>query len=453
MAVRSTELEQLQSLYEERDNNLVFVYGRSKMEQVELMNQFTLKKKSVFYSASECSNDMQREFFGKCISDSCDVSILQNDYESLFNRIKSGDETKLVLIVHHVERIMKKNSDFFEAILKLKAKKLYPGPVMIILMSESLVFAEQDLEGLLKNQMKKFDKIIKISELKFLDVVRKFPSFTTSQSVEVYGILGGVPGYLNHWDAKKTMKENVCKLVLDKNGPMHNEAHQYLAAELREYGVYQTILSSIASGKEKLNDIFHYTGYSRPKISVYMKNLAAFEVISKVSSFETGGWDNTKKGVYRISNTFLNFYYRFVFPYQSQLETMKPEAFYDKYIEPEIDGFLNLTFQKVCMEFLQLSSAVHQLPIEIVKIGTWIGKQGTIDIIAQDKIRNTIVGMCSWAEDSFTYDMYKELLDNMAAAKVKSDYRYLFSAKKFDETLLRAANLDPRIIIVDMNEM
>ena len=74
---------------------------------------------------------------------------------------------------------------------------------------------------------------------------------------------------------------------------------------------------AIAKGENKLNDLFLYTGYSRPKISVYMKNLSHFDIVEKVVSFETGGWDNAKKGIYRIKDTYVNFFYRFVYPHLS----------------------------------------------------------------------------------------------------------------------------------------
>ena len=54
---------------------------------------------------------------------------------------------------------------------------------------------------------------------------------------------------------------------------MHRAAEQLIAAELRELSVYETILYYIASGYDKLNELHLKTGYSRAKISVYMKNL------------------------------------------------------------------------------------------------------------------------------------------------------------------------------------
>lgn len=76
-----------------------------------------------------------------------------------------------------------------------------------------------------------------------------------------------------------------------------------------ELSAYSTILAAIARGENKLNDIFHATGFSRAKISVYLKNLANFNIVEKVVSFETGGWENAKKGVYQIKDTFVNFWF------------------------------------------------------------------------------------------------------------------------------------------------
>lgn len=58
-----------------------------------------------------------------------------------------------------------------------------------------------------------------------------------------------------------------------------------------------------------------------------MKNLSHFDIVEKVVSFETGGWDNAKKGIYQIKDTYVNFWFKFVFPYLSDLYLMTPSAF------------------------------------------------------------------------------------------------------------------------------
>ena len=204
---------------------------------------------------------------------------------------------------------------------------------------------------------------------------------------------------------------------------------------------------------DKLNELHLKTGYSRAKISVYMKNLGTFHIVEKETSFETGGWENTKKGVYRIKDNYVNFWFRFVYPHLSELYMMSPEQFYDAYITSGIDEYLERYFKEVCMEYVGLLNLIGKLPMKISKMGTWIGKEGNIDIIAQNSVRENIVGYCNWNQPEFTMEMKEELLKSMKQAKIDAKYFFLFSAKGFSEEIRQLAEEDTRYILVDMNEL
>ena len=79
----------------------------------------------------------------------------------------------------------------------------------------------------------------------------------------------------------------------------------------------------------KLNDIYVHTEFSRAKISVYLKNLMSLDIVEKVASFDTPGTENTMKGIYRISNPYINFWYRFVYPHEAYLNLMDKDKFYE----------------------------------------------------------------------------------------------------------------------------
>ena len=451
---KQSELKKLEDLYTESGNQLVVLYGPMNCEKEELIRSFISDKKFFYYRARKASAKEQLAMMGEEVSKKFDVRIQKYTYDEYFNRVKSGNPTKLVVVIDEFEQIAKKDPEFMESILKLKMRRLYPGPVMIILASSSIVWAEQDMDEVIGADIaKKIDARIKIPNLNFLEVVRVFPEFSVSETIKVYGVLGGVPGYLKRWDTKKTFKQNICDLILSENGYFFKMAEELVSSELRELSVYNTILMAIAKGENKLNDLFHYTGYSRPKISVYMKNLSHFDIIEKVVSFETGGWDNAKKGVYRIKDTYINFYYRFVYPHLSDLYMMSPEEFYDTYIESELDEYLNRYFINVCMEYLSLLNQIRRLPLVVTKMGTWVGKEGNIDIIAQSTDRQKIVGLCNWEKDELTMDMCTDLFASMKKAKIDSKHIYLFSAKAFAPEVVAMAKEDPRFELIDMNEL
>ncbi len=453
MVIRHTELKKLEQQYEKNGNQFVVLYGREGCDKEALIRIFCKGKKFFYYRARKASAQEQCMQFGHEIEKQYDLSLAKYQYSEFFNRIRSGDASKLVVIIDEFQNIAKRDEEFFKAVLKLKAKKLYPGPVMIVLASSSVAWVEQELEELLGDGTKKVDSMIKLDDLKFIDMVRSYPEYSVSDCVKAYGILGGVSSYMNRWNSKKDIRSNICKHILSPNGFLFEEAERFIGSELRELAIYDTILAAIAAGYRKLNDLFNQTGFSRAKISVYMKNLAAFEVVEKVSSFETGGWENAQKGIYQIRSNYVNFWFRFVYPHLSDLYMMTPEKFYDTYIEKELDDYMNRYFVQVCMEYLELLNMVEKLPIRIHKAGTWVGKTGNIDIIAQDSARNNLIGLCNWSRPQLTYKMCEKLFDTMKKAKLKSDHYYLFSAKSFDEELLAKAKEDTRLVLVDMTQL
>ena len=451
---KQSVLKRLEDLYAESGNQLVVLYGPMNCEKEELIRTFVETKKHFYYRARKASAKEQLSMMGEEVARKFDVKIQKKTYDEYFNRVKSGNPTKLVVVIDEFENIVKKDTEFMESILKLKNRRLYPGPVMIILASSSIVWTEQDMAADMGEEAyKKIDASIKIPNMNFLEVVRAFPELSVSDTIKIYGVLGGVPGYLKHWRKRKSFKQNICDLILSEDGFFFKKAEELVSSELRELSVYNTILMAIAKGENKLNDLYLYTGYSRPKISVYMKNLSQFDIIEKVVSFETGGWDNAKKGVYRIKDTYINFYYRFVYPHLSDLYMMSPEEFYDTYIEDELDDYLNRYFINVCMEYLSLLNQIRRLPLVVTKMGTWVGKTGNIDIIAQSADRQNIVGICNWEKEEFTLGMCKDLFDSMTKAKISSNHIYLFSATSFSADVIELAKIDKRFELVDMKEL
>lgn len=454
MVAYVSELKELEALYKEQGNQFVFIAGKRGSDKEQLLRDFSQNKKTFYYRCRECSPEKQLEYMKSEVAAQYDTVLTKNGYDECFNRVKSGDGTKLVVIIDEIQFGLKSDTALLESLGKLKAKKLYPGPVFIIIATSSVVWAEKEYASLIAECAPKMvNKSFVLPEMSFLDIVRAFPDYSVSDSVALYGIVGGVPGYLKRWDGKKSIRDNVITNILSESGFLHNEAREFIATELRELSVYNTIISSIASGNEKLNDLFLDTGYNRAKISVYMKNLAAFGVIDKVVSFETGGWDNTKKGVYSINNAFINFWFTFVTPHISELYILEPGDFYDKYIQPGLTEYLSSYFSKVCREYMQLLNLVGQLPIKISRIGTWVGKEGTIDVIAQNSIRENVVGICNWSEPVMPRSSYDELIENMKLARINAKNVYLFSASTFDDGLKALAAVDKTVILVDMNEL
>ena len=152
---------------------------------------------------------------------------------------------------------------------------------MIILTSSSIGWVENNMISHIGVNALEINAFTKLKSLEFIEVVRMFPKYTVEQTVEVYAITGGIPGYLAQWDKDRTVIDNIAENYLADSSMMKYEGHSFVKEELRETSVYSTILGAIAQGMYKLNELHNYTGFGRDKISVYIKNLIELEIVEK----------------------------------------------------------------------------------------------------------------------------------------------------------------------------
>ena len=114
---------------------------------------------------------------------------------------------------------------------------------------------------------------------------------------------------------------------------------------------------------------------------------------------------------------------------------------------------MNRYFVQVCMEYMELMNRMDKLPIKVVKSGTWIGKQGTVDIVAQDAVRNTLACSCNWSKPMMTAKDVVELEQTLKKARLSPKHIFLFTATEFAPELVKLAKKDERFILVDMKQL
>lgn len=176
------------------------------------------------------------------------------------------------------------------------------------------------------------------------------------------------------------------------------------------------------------------------------------ELVEKIFSYDTDGKSNTQKGVYRIQNPLVNFYFYFIYPYLSNMEMMLPDEFYDYYIAPKFRFFVEPSMKKMCLEQMLALNEQGELPIRFVKSGEWVGKIGTIDIVAQDESGHTLLVMCNYEKKVLTMDDYEWLLFLAKKAKLIPQAVYLYTVGEFDEVLRQEASKNYGIRLVSLKE-
>lgn len=449
---RTPELTYLEQRYQKQGSQMIVVYGQKNVGRTTLIREFAKGRPFVFFRARSCSGKEQRYLWSGEYDETRTTSARYPSYSELFLSIAQSSTEKVVLVIDEFQNVVKNDPEFMKELTTFLRNQGQVQEIFVILSSSSVGFVENNLVSKIGEAALSISGFLKVKELRFSHLKEYFPKYSIKELLEIYAVLGGFPGLWTTIDKNLTVKENIMNLFLKKNSILSREALFYVENELRETSVYFTILESLASGRQKLNDLFLHTDFCRAKISVYIKNLMELELVEKVFSYDTDGKSNVQKGVYRIQNPLVNFYFQFIYPYSSKLETMLPEEFFDCYIAPQFRFFVEPAMRKMCLEQLMLLNEAGALPIRFVKSGEWVGKIGTIDIITQDEAGHTLLALCNYEKKLLTGDDYDWLIFLAKKAKLVPLVVYLYTVGEFDESLKKMADKDSRIRLISLKE-
>ena len=149
--------------------------------------------------------------------------------------------------------------------------------------------------------------------------IREALKLDGAKAVESYAVWGGVPRYWELAREYRSLDAAVEELVLDRNGVLHEEPLRLLLDNMRTAGQAQSLLSLIAAGCHRLSEIASRMEKPAGTLTRPLANLIDLGYVSRDSPFGENP-KTTKRVVYKLSDPFLQFHFRFVQAHQSMLE-------------------------------------------------------------------------------------------------------------------------------------
>lgn len=432
---RNAELNQLGNYYDRDKSQILVMYGQKYVGKTSLIKEFISDKPNYYFYCEPASEREQRYRLG-CFLGNLGIKTLKYPTLSeVFSVFSKNHTQKKVIVFDEFQNILKSCPEFCDELISFIHSNWKTQEYLVILVSSSVGFVENSLVSKIGEAAFELSGFLKIKELSFNDLREYFSLYTNEDCALCWSILGGFPGLWKMFDEHLSVKENIIKNIISKNGPLYEVSKNLIDEELRETSVYNTILSALSEGRKKLNDLYEHTEFSRAKISVYLKNLMELEIVTKVFSVDSEGRENTCKGVYDISNKIIDFYYTFLFRNSSFLEMESPEEFFSLRIAPYLKNYVGKYYSEICKEFIERNNERKKLPITIERFGKWIGKQGDIDIVGESSEGKNLLALCIYDKAMLTYEDYEWLLYCAGKAKLSADYIYLFTGNRFDEKL------------------
>jgi hypothetical protein len=447
---RESELSFLEEKWDEPKAQLIVLWGRRRVGKTELVKQF-IKTKPHVYFLSESTNDAdQLRRFSYSIGQFFKEPLLEtrgfSNWEEGFRYVKDKNQ-KFVLVVDEFSYLIQSNRAIPGLFQKAWDEYWSKGNMYLILLGSSISMMETEVLGYKAPLYGRRTGQWKVDPMP-LDCVGKFRK---GQSFEDrlmhYALAGGIPAYWLQLSEEKDFFRNLKDHVLRKGEMLYDEVEFLLKEELREPRYYFALLQAIAQGKRKLSEIVNATGMAQPIANKYLSVLSDLKIVERELPVTEEIPLKSKKGLYRITDEFFQFWFRFIFPRRGELEMGRIDDVLS-HIKAGLPQFFAAVYERVAIELLW-RNIDRIFPFKA--IGRWWDKNEEIDLIGINPDLDSILfGETKWSEKPVGVDVYEMLKTKSKnvpwGSKVRSDFFCLFSKKGFTESMLKTAKKE-RVIL------
>jgi len=420
---REEELEILKKYLKNDRFEFLIIYGRRRIGKTELILEATKNMKRVYYLATTEKN-LER-FYTLCSKIFPEVSNLKQDWETLFDFLKDKVD---VVIIDEFQNLIEENKNIlniFQSIIDLKLKNTKLKLIIIgssISIMTSMLSYKSPLYG-----RKTFS--MEIKPISFFELKKFFPKYNAKKLIEIYGFADGIPYYLIRIDKEfwRWLEEELKK----RETFLKDEIDFIMRYEFEDPSTYKLILEAIAFGKTRINEIKDFIRVKRTDIIPYIKNLIEVKMVKRIVPITQN--EKSRFGRYYLSDNFINFWFRYIYPNLSSIE----EGIFDvNIIKQDYNTYLGKVFEEVCKQFLIRN---RDKIFKFTKIGKWWYKDKEIDIVALNEITKEIAFCeCKWKENVDAEKILDKLEEKAKNVEWNVDKRkeyYIIFAKSFERKI------------------
>ena len=457
---RLNELRRLDGLYGGGKFECVIMHGRLRVGKTALLRELIKDKKAIFFSARETSARENVDNLAGAIGvftagspvDSGDAGRIDS-YETAFERIYTLSRSQRVLfIIDDYEFLVSSKRDISGLICKYIDRMMLDSHLMLIICGSSEPVMECEALGFDSPFHGRRTAQIRLAPFTFFETKRFYSGFSAFDIAVVYGLTGGVPGYIELMDPELPIEENIRRCFFDAASFLFEEPSNILRREVRDLSYYNAVLRAVATGCSKNSEIASMVGLETSACTAYLKNLIAFGFAGKYTPVtEKSG----KKTIYEISDNMFRFWYRFVPENYSLIQSGMADRIW-RGVAREMPVFMGKVFEDICRQWLEQQNQSDRLPVKLVEIGRWWGvdtvwkKETVIPIAAYADDDHAVFGDCVWSDEPAGVDALALLEERSRGFRFSHRYLYLFSRSGFsDECADAAQRIDARLVVFE----
>ncbi|QNB47689.1 AAA family ATPase [Thermanaerosceptrum fracticalcis] len=455
---RENELTFLQSEYIKRQSSLVIIYGRRRIGKTSLIKKFIQDKSALYFLASEEPERENINSFKNLLAEFTGNILLRRgsdfSWDDLFTVFRDYNSNyKKILVIDEFQYLGKANSAFPSIFQRIWDQILKDSYIMVILCGSLIHMMESQTLAYSSPLYGRRTGQIKLKQIPFLHYGEFYGNKSEEELIQYYAVTGGVPKYIEVFRDVEDVYEGIQKNILTRQSFLYEEPIFLLEKEVSEIGSYFSIIKTIAQGNHKLGSIAAALGVSQTSLTKYLNTMINLDLIQREVPITEKNPEKSKKGLYFIKDNFIEFWFKFIYPYRNYLEMDNTEYVMEKIKNNFIDNHVSFVYEKICMEKLWKMNDENFLNFKILKLGKWWRGSEKIDFIGLNEDSKDIVFCeCKYHDKPVDGDVFYDLLQKAKQVdwykKERKEQYVLFSKSGFTHNLLSLADKRKDLILV-----
>lgn len=455
---RKNELDTLNKLWSCDKFEFAVIYGRRRVGKTALINEFAKGKDTIFFTGVETNAKQNLDNFSRCIMEystgialDSSFSTFQAALEYVFELAK---RKRIVLVIDEYPYVARAAKSLASTLQLLIDKNKDTSKLFLILCGSSMSYMEDEVLAYKAPLYGRRTAQLKIQSFDFFEARSCFTRFSDYDKALAYGVVGGTPQYLMQLNDSLSIEDNIKNTHLNPASSIFEEPNNLLKQEVREPAIYNAVITAIATGCSKMNEISNKIDEDTSVCATYIKNLIALGIVKKESPY---GEKSSRKTIYSIEDNMFRFWYRFV-PENTSIISRGATALAYSRIAPEIPAYMGGVFEEICKQYLWKLLLDGKCAVNFNDIGRWWGTnpktktQEEIDIMGADK-DSALFGECKWTNEKVDLSVLETIVERSTLFHYKKKHFYLFAKTGFTKGCIDRATEMGNATLVSYEDM
>jgi hypothetical protein len=473
---RERELTELRALADRGEPALALLYGRRRVGKTYLLDHAWQGRRSFYFLAGDTTSEAnKRELLREIAPLLVDPADADPDlfpsWRNVFRLFADlATDAPFVVVLDEFQHLLDADEDIASQLMAVWDRELRGRPLMLVACGSEVATMEA-LESGAGPLYGRWTWAARLRPFSYLDAARMVAERPPREQALVYGILGGTPRFLAAIRPGDDLAERLTSTMMSPRGELHIQLDRIIEQEqgIRDTAEYRAVLTAIAGGRTRLREIADATGLA-DRVHVVRRAVQVLEDLELVR--RERDFDASPKAAYRhlVADPAVRFWYRFVYPHRSRLETGDAREVWDRYVEPQLDAYMGKAFERICREAYQLRHERWGLP-GARDWGRWEGRDRNrrsieIDLVARLDDGTILTGEIKWSSRPIGPGVHRHLLRNLedvgrsghgwandALDPGRTAGHLYVSAAGFTEAFRTLADENERIRLLDLSDL